>query len=180
MLQVADRQTTVCLLLPRGQAWHLTNKLRIRDLFPCPSSKAAPPFLTTWASAPSARTVDTNVVSMANLAPWNRLMRPVHNDLETSSVCHVVRPRCVSVMTLPPASRHTRTAADSRAKPHLPRTPTRAHCAVVATGVEWTATPTATCSERGGTTENQIESLSCERLSAHGHFETTSTLSQCR
>ena len=37
------------------------------------SSKAAPLFLAHGASVPSARTTGTNVVSMANWAPWNRL-----------------------------------------------------------------------------------------------------------
>ena len=86
-------------------------------------------------------------------------------------------------MTLPPASRHTRAAADSRAKPPTQNSHSCTCCAVVATRVEWTATPATTCSEWEGeaqaTQEQEAERLriesslsrrgeTCERLSAHG------------
>ena len=51
------------------------------------------------------------------------------------------------VVTLAPASRQTRAAADSTAKPRLPKTPATAHAARW-WRIEWTATPASTAGRR--------------------------------
>ena len=162
------------------------------------SSKAAPPFLAARGlGVPSARTADTNVVD-GQLGSMEQA-EAVHNNLETSSVCHEVRPRCkVHVADQhghdPPAcfSAHARCRLQSEALP-AQNSHSCTCCAVVATRVEWTATPAATCSEwEGGASDEQeaerlrIESSlprsgeTCERLHTWGRLETTTTLSRCR
>ena len=82
---------------------------------------------------PLRRNTETRVVSTASWAPWKSCNQSTKISTRRSSMLFGMAMSIswirMLVVALPPASLHTRAAADSTEKPRLPRTPATAHAA---------------------------------------------------
>ena len=117
-------------------------------------SRAAPSVVAhRGRGVPSLLSTDTSVVSTANWVPWNR-GKPSATISRRRLSKALGRARSISWTrtlseTLAPASLQTRAAALSTAKPPATQNPSHCtSCAVMATGIEWEATPAVASGRR--------------------------------